>query len=104
MQLDKRTEAGCTWRKLRRWSSIEGSELLLDPLLVGHHLSHEGMLLRRWKVRHLLHRGLDLLLLLLQGFLHLLWVLLHLLWHLTGLRRHLLHLLLHLAVLRRWLR
>ena len=50
VQLGKRTEAGCTWRGLRRWSSIEGSELLLDPLLVSHHLSHEGLLLRRWKV------------------------------------------------------
>jgi len=89
VQLGKRTEAGCTWRGLRRWSSIEGSELLLDPLLVSHHLSHEGLLLRRWKVRHLLHRGLDLLLLLLQGLLHLLRVLLHLLWHWARLYRRL---------------
>ena len=66
---------------------------------MSHHLSHEGLLLRWWKVRHLLHCGLDLLLLLLQGLLHLLRVL-HVRWRWARLRRRrLVHLRWHLA---RW--
>ena len=66
---------------LRRRPGIQRRELLVDPLLVSHHLGHERLLLRGGQVRHLLHGGMDLLLLLNQGLLHLLRVLRHLLRH-----------------------